>query len=300
MFSSYIQGVINLLSNRISSKRKGPRYIFYLFVFSCSVEIGVISAEKIPKFNPDYMRKALTEYKIYPYLLPDLPKYPIEVYFGEHEVTFGNRLYWNDTKDEPTSVHWPAKKDREYILAAIGPDVPSRENPDPEFLSSWEHWMIGNIPANNLSAGDVLSEYVGITGPEYEIGTHRLVFLVFKQNPVRQWTLEGMTVNQTIMFEEGLLKKKVIGLMRSSFYPRRIPKKYNMVLDPIAVNFCVVHQKKPVYVEPTEPPDETETPEDSEEQEELRRAKAENRTVVFSTTTEEVGSLILDRSRTWS
>lgn len=30
--------------------------------------------------------------------------------------------------------------------------------------------MIGNIPANNLSGGDVLSEYVGITGPEYEIG----------------------------------------------------------------------------------------------------------------------------------
>ncbi|CAH0386265.1 unnamed protein product [Bemisia tabaci] len=269
-----------------------------------STTLKGMNVKKTTPAVSDYSKEIETVLKkeklIGPKLVTRAPKHLLKVSYGGKPVHLGTSFDSDEVVNEPTHISWPYEDNTYYTFMVIGPDVPSRENPDPEFLSSWEHWMIGNIPANNLSAGDVLSEYVGITGPEYEIGTHRLVFLVFKQNPVRQWTLEGMTVNQTIMFEEGLLKKKVIGLMRSSFYPRRIPKKYNMVLDPIAVNFCVVHQKKPVYVEPTEPPDETETPEDSEEQEELRRAKAENRTVVFSTTTEEVGSLILDRSRTWS
>lgn len=224
MFSSYIQGVINLLSNRISSKRKGPRYIFYLFVFSCSVEIGVISAEKIPKFNPDYMRKALTEYKIYPYLLPDLPKYPIEVYFGEHEVTFGNRLYWNDTKDEPTSVHWPAKKDREYILAAIGPDGTGIWN----LRCFFEHWLVGNIPGDDVKKGNLRTEYLGTVGHYHGIGWFRIIFVVFEQ------------LEKNLTFDGEVLSIFTYGPVREAFNIKDF-REYFHLGPPLAVNFCVVY-----------------------------------------------------------
>jgi phosphatidylethanolamine-binding protein len=58
------------------------------------------------------------------------------------------------------------------------PDAPSRENPK---FREWHHWLVVNIPENNVSEGEIKSGYVG-SGPPKGSSLHRYVFLVYKQH----------------------------------------------------------------------------------------------------------------------
>lgn len=57
------------------------------------------------------------------------------------------------------------------------PDAPSRKEPT---FREWHHWLVGNIPGDNVLKGEVLSEYIG-SGPPPDTGLHRYVFLVYEQ-----------------------------------------------------------------------------------------------------------------------
>lgn len=59
----------------------------------------------------------------------------------------------------------------------IDPDVPMRRGYNREF----RHWIVGNIPEENVAKGEVLAEYVGPAPPK-DTGKHRYVFLLYKQN----------------------------------------------------------------------------------------------------------------------
>lgn len=59
----------------------------------------------------------------------------------------------------------------------IDPDVPRRGGYNREF----RHWLVGNIPEENVAKGEVLAEYVGPAPPK-NTGKHRYVFLIYKQN----------------------------------------------------------------------------------------------------------------------
>jgi len=57
------------------------------------------------------------------------------------------------------------------------PDAPSRKEPT---YREWHHWLVGNVPGNDISKGEVLSAYIG-SGPPPNTGLHRYVFLIYKQ-----------------------------------------------------------------------------------------------------------------------
>lgn len=57
------------------------------------------------------------------------------------------------------------------------PDAPRRGGYNREF----RHWLVGNIPEENVAKGEILAEYVG-PAPPNNTGKHRYVFLVYKQN----------------------------------------------------------------------------------------------------------------------
>ncbi|CAH0402843.1 unnamed protein product [Chilo suppressalis] len=57
------------------------------------------------------------------------------------------------------------------------PDAPSRQYPK---LREFRHWLVGNIPGGNASAGETLSAYVSPVPPP-NTGLHRYVYLVYKQ-----------------------------------------------------------------------------------------------------------------------
>ncbi|KAK5982066.1 Phosphatidylethanolamine-binding protein [Trichostrongylus colubriformis] len=64
-----------------------------------------------------------------------------------------------------------------YFVPNVDPDAPSRKEAT---YREWHHWLIVNVPGNDISKGDVLAEYIG-SGPPKGTGLHRYVFLVFKQ-----------------------------------------------------------------------------------------------------------------------
>lgn len=92
----------------------------------------------------------------------------------------------------------------EHSVLSADPDSPSRDAPK---ARSWQHWIVGNIPGDNIDSGDVLTECefngncenyssamtlvpsnvsdVGAV-PARGTGLHRYVFLLFEQNGGRR------------------------------------------------------------------------------------------------------------------
>lgn len=84
----------------------------------------------------------------------------------------------------------------------------------------WHHWLVGNIPGNDVSKGETLSEYVG-SGPPEGTGLHRYVFLIYKQNG-------------KLTFDEPRLKNNN-GDNRGGFSIAKFAEKYNLG-NPVAGN----------------------------------------------------------------
>lgn len=97
------------------------------------------------------------------------------------------------------------------------PDAPSRKTPE---FGEVRHWLIVNIPGNDLSKGQVVFDYIG-SGPPKDTGLHRYVFLVFKQTSKIETTTSVPNNSR-----EGRLKTKT----------RDLIKEYNLG-NPVAGNF---------------------------------------------------------------
>lgn len=132
-------------------------------------------------------------------------------------VNEGNVLKPRQVKDVP-KVTWDAESGAFYTLCMTDPDAPSRK--DPKFRE-WHHWLVGNIPGDNVEKGNVLSEYIG-SGPPQGTGLHRYVFLIYKQNG-------------EIKFTEQKLKNNS-GDNRGKFSIHKFAEKYKLG-NPIAGNF---------------------------------------------------------------
>eukprot|EP00058_Branchiostoma_floridae_P018207 XP_002603696.1 hypothetical protein BRAFLDRAFT_126894 [Branchiostoma floridae] len=91
-------------------------------------------------------------------------------------VDFGNELTPTQVKSPP-QVTWAAEEGYLYTLIMTDPDAPNRSNPK---FREWHHWLIVNIPGNDLGRGEVLTDYIGAAPPK-ESGLHRYVFLVYQQ-----------------------------------------------------------------------------------------------------------------------
>ncbi|GAB0092983.1 hypothetical protein DMENIID0001_080350 [Sergentomyia squamirostris] len=91
-------------------------------------------------------------------------------------------------------------------------------------FSEVNHWLIGNIPGDDIQRGEIIAEYFGSI-PDSGSGTHRCIFLVFKQRAL-------------INFNE-----PYSGFMdtanRIKFRVRDFAKKYSLG-NPIAGNFYLV------------------------------------------------------------
>ncbi|XP_060536978.1 phosphatidylethanolamine-binding protein homolog F40A3.3-like isoform X2 [Cylas formicarius] len=132
------------------------------------------------------------------------------------KVELGNELTPTQVKDEP-SIQWQADKSAFYTIVKTDPDAPSRKEP---IYREWHHWLVGNVPGNDISKGEVLSAYVG-AGPPQGTGLHRYVFLVYKQTG-------------QLTFNEPRLTNKS-GEKRGCFSIRKFSEKYNLG-QPIAGN----------------------------------------------------------------
>ncbi|XP_046964377.1 protein D3-like [Vanessa cardui] len=151
-------------------------------------------------------------------VIPKAPSCLVKVkYPSGVEVKLGNELTPTQVKDVPT-VTWEAEANSYYVLVMTDPDAPSRNEPS---LREWHHWLVGNIPGNDVASGETLSQYVG-SGPPKGTGLHRYVFLVYKQ-PGK------------LTFDEPRLTNKSSD-NRGGFSIAKFAAKYNLG-DPIEGNF---------------------------------------------------------------
>jgi len=155
--------------------------------------------------------------KVVPDVIDTVPKQKVEVRYGSHEVNLGNVLTPTQVRDIP-KVSWEADPNKFYTLIMTDPDAPSRK--DPKFRE-WHHWLVGNIPGNDVSKGETLSEYVG-SGPPQGSGLHRYAYLVYEQ-PGK------------LKFNEKRLSNRS-GDGRGKFSARKFAAKYKLG-EPIAGNF---------------------------------------------------------------
>ncbi|GFY59127.1 phosphatidylethanolamine-binding protein 1 [Trichonephila inaurata madagascariensis] len=121
--------------------------------------------------------KAFEKHGVVPDVISSAPKAVAEIKYKDAVVNLGNELTPTQVKDIPTHIQWPAKQGALYTLCMTDPDAPSRKDPK---YREWHHWLVVNIPENDVSSGTVMSEYVG-SGPPEGTGLHRYVFLIYEQ-----------------------------------------------------------------------------------------------------------------------
>lgn len=150
-------------------------------------------------------------------------------YGYNHTVNGGNELTPTIVWDSP-AIHWEPKSDGLfYTIIFSDPDFLTRENPtDREVL----HWMVGNIPGNDLKAGQTIVEYIGLGVPP-EGGIHRYVITLYEQSGYIQFTKEfiskytpdGRTHFKTRDFiAENKLGNPIAGNFYMAQYDDMVPK----------------------------------------------------------------------------
>lgn len=119
----------------------------------------------------------LKKEQVVPDVIDNSPTKGIKVSYNSGvKVEQGNELTPTQVKDQP-NFEYEAENDQLYTLAMVDPDAPSRS--EPKFRSVL-HFLVANIPGNDVGKGDVLAEYIG-SGPPKGTGLHRYVFLVYHQ-----------------------------------------------------------------------------------------------------------------------
>nr|XP_018905987.1 PREDICTED: protein D3-like [Bemisia tabaci] len=172
------------------------------------------------------LQNSLREHLIIPDLLKIGPEYVLDLNYGNKSVSFGNKFTPEELENEPTSLHWTCREDAFHTLIVVGLDAPAQKNHTDR---EWKHWIVGNIPANNITAGETIVPYQGV-GFSFENGPHRMVFMVYEQ----PW-------QNTIDFSEKILAESPI---RPRFDTRKFADKYS-IGDPIAANFLICETNWP-------------------------------------------------------
>jgi len=107
-----------------------------------------------------------------------IPTIEPKVSFPKGEVKDGNTFNASDLHYVEPDVSWtPRTKSSYYTLMKVDPDAPSKSNPSSR---EWRHWLIVNIPGNDITKGEVVTPYMGPHPPK-DSGLHRYVFLLYEQ-----------------------------------------------------------------------------------------------------------------------
>lgn len=153
--------------------------------------------------------------KVVPDVISSAPKQKLMVFFESGaSAEGGNKLTATQVKTQPL-VQWKAKPKLFYTVCMCDPDAEDRE---------WQHWLVGNVPGNNVCLGETLSEYIAPL-PEKDTGPHRYVILVYKQD-------------KEVEFKEQILDDCTVE-GRLDFSIQKFAEKYKLG-DPVAGNFYEV------------------------------------------------------------
>ncbi|EDW80754.2 uncharacterized protein Dwil_GK11696 [Drosophila willistoni] len=135
-------------------------------------------ADSLPTTNQS-QSSAWLDSGLVPSIIDAAPLHKLNIHFSSGvDVDLGNELTPTQVKDKP-EVSWPVDEDNKswYTLLMIDPDAPSRVEPT---YAQVFHWCIVNVPGNNVTAGQIVADYMS-SGPPPDTDLHRYTFLIFKQ-----------------------------------------------------------------------------------------------------------------------
>lgn len=121
------------------------------------------------------VRKIFEDVKIVPDVLKQAPNVRVLVNYNDKQVQMGTVLTPTEVQSQP-DVNYKGKPGMFYTLLLVDPDAPSHVEPR---AREWQHWLVGNIPGNDIASGEVFTEYVGSLPPK-KSGMHRYVFIVYE------------------------------------------------------------------------------------------------------------------------
>ncbi|KAK6051399.1 phosphatidylethanolamine-binding protein [Cooperia oncophora] len=121
--------------------------------------------------------EAFKKHEVVPDVIGTAPTKIVKAHYDSGvEVNLGNVLTPTQVKNPP-KLTWDTEQGALYTVIMTDPDAPSRKEPT---YREWHHWLVVNVPENDVNKGDALAEYIG-SGPPKGTGLHRYVFLVYKQ-----------------------------------------------------------------------------------------------------------------------
>ena len=94
----------------------------------------------------------------------------MKVLYNNSEIKNGIFFTPKETRMEP-KVDYNAQQNALYTLILHDPDA---------VVGNYFHWLVVNIPGDNIKNGDTLFEYKGPAPPKGS-GTHRYIFLLYEQ-----------------------------------------------------------------------------------------------------------------------
>lgn len=132
-------------------------------------------------------------YKIVPDVIPSAPSSCLEVDWAQFNASYGNTGTPTLMSAEP-SVSWRANNETYYTLIMVDPDAPSHANAT---YRNMLHWLVVNIPGNNVTQGETITKYKG-PGPSKDSEFHRYVLLTYKQSSMQNVTEPESRKNFTV------------------------------------------------------------------------------------------------------
>ncbi|XP_018913441.2 protein D3 isoform X2 [Bemisia tabaci] len=146
-------------------------------------------------------------------------------------VVLGNKVHVKALGDKPHSITWKADNNTLHTLLLVDPDWPIKE---PRTVNEFPHWMVGNIPGNNVEKGETIFDYVGYRATVVDKEPHRYTFVAYRQPGEEPIKFDEPRLNDTQILEREKL---------SNFSAKNIAKKYG--LRNAGINFFLVSHKRP-------------------------------------------------------
>ena len=107
--------------------------------------------------HPHTLQYHMEHDKIVPDVIDRAPTHKVIIKFADDVIVdLGNKLTPTQVKYRPKTIVWPTVSPNSYYtLAMVDPDAPSRAKPE------WRetlHWLVVNIPGNQISKGKTIVE----------------------------------------------------------------------------------------------------------------------------------------------
>ncbi|XP_072157967.1 OV-16 antigen-like [Bemisia tabaci] len=181
-----------------------------------------------PIITPAEVKQKLEDLLVIPDVIHDAPLQRVDVTYklglDMHFANMGNVIHEDIVSKPPILLYWRWNPGEYFTVIVTGPDVPNSELPTD---GEWRHWIVMNIPGNDVTKGRIVRDYVGFRN-ETALGIHRMVFLVFKQP-------------RPFIISPEIILRNSTSAYRGFFSTRNFVRMHHLVPVPVAANFILVN-----------------------------------------------------------